>query len=170
MPDPFLQQFLAALDILQLQQQFFYGLFLGQGCKVGGVLALQHIHAILADDSSRALQNMIQTVVVLLVLLLLIVAFNHFFLLALALLLKSNLPPDQMYIVLSEYQMAYFLGSNSECLKMLRWSPRWVLWKSYMLSCLTKEENLLWRKYLGKMISSNFFWLRILMPLCSVSQ
>lgn len=66
--------------------------------------------------------------------------------------------------------MAYFLGSNSECLKMLRWSPRWVLWKSYMLSCLTKEENLLWRKYLGKMISSNFFWLRILMPLCSVSQ
>lgn len=101
MPDSFLQLILAALDILQLQHQFFYGLFLGQVCKVGGVLALQHIHAILADDSSRALQNMIQVVVVLLVLLLLIVAFNNFFLLALTLLLKSNLPPDEMYVVLS---------------------------------------------------------------------
>lgn len=101
MPDHFLQLFLAALDVLQLEHQFFYGPFLGQVGEIGGVLALQHIDAILVDDSSRALQNMIKAVVVLLILLLPIVALNHFFLLALALLLKNHLPPDQMDIVLS---------------------------------------------------------------------
>ena len=101
MSDPFLQLFLAAFYILQLQHQFFYGRFLGQVCEIGSVLALKHIDAIFADDSSGALQNMIKIVVVLLILLLLIVAFNHFFLLTLALWLKSYLPPDQMDIVLS---------------------------------------------------------------------
>lgn len=100
MPHLFLQLLLAALDVLQLQHQFFYCLFLSQACQVGCVLALQHIHGILADDSPRALQDMIKAVVVLLVLLRLI-ALNHLFLLTLALLLESDLPPDEVDIILS---------------------------------------------------------------------
>lgn len=88
---------------------------------------------------------------------------------ALIFLFKSYFPSDKMYVFLSKSKLAYFLGSNSACVKKLLLSI-WTLWKSYIFSCLTKEEKRLWRKYLGRIIYYSFFWFRIRMPRCSVSQ
>lgn len=64
----------------------------------------------------------------------------------------------------------YSLGSNISWQKILLWSPRCILWKSYMLSCLTKDGNLLCLKYRGRTASSSLFWFSILMPLSCESQ
>ena len=52
---------------------------------------------------------------------------------------------DEVDLILPEWLEGYLLGSKSACWKMARWSGRWTLWKSYMLSCRTKEEKRLWR-------------------------
>lgn len=55
--------------------------------------------------------------------------------------------------------IAYFFPlKKNGCLKQCSLLDLFVLWKSYMLSCLIKDEKLLCLKNLGRMVSENSFY------------
>jgi hypothetical protein len=75
-----------------------------------------------------------------------------------------------MYVLFTEWMISYFLGSKLSWRNILWRSARWTLWKLYMLSWRTKEEYRSCRKYRGRIVYYNFFWLRMRIPWRWVSQ